>query len=57
MARSIPLITRMATALGLALVLGFLAVRLKLPALMGYRLAGVLIGPHAVGLAVRKASN
>jgi tetratricopeptide (TPR) repeat protein len=46
---SLPLITTVATAFGLALVLGFLAVRIKLPALVGYLLAGVLIGPFTPG--------
>jgi monovalent cation:H+ antiporter-2, CPA2 family len=46
---SIPLITTIAAALGLALVLGFVAVRLKLPALVGYLLAGILIGPATPG--------
>src|SRR3954471_11184655 len=49
MPHSIPLITTIATALGAALLLGFLAVRLKLPALVGYLLAGVLIGPFTPG--------
>jgi CPA2 family monovalent cation:H+ antiporter-2 len=49
MPHSIPLITTLASALGLALVLGFLAVRFKLPALVGYLLAGVLIGPFTPG--------
>jgi CPA2 family monovalent cation:H+ antiporter-2 len=44
-----PLIVTLAAALGLALLLGFAAVRLKLPALVGYLLAGVLIGPHTPG--------
>jgi CPA2 family monovalent cation:H+ antiporter-2 len=44
-----PLIVTLAAALGLALVLGFVAARLKLPALVGYLLAGVLIGPHTPG--------
>jgi monovalent cation:H+ antiporter-2, CPA2 family len=43
---SMPLIVTLAAALGLALVLGFVASRLKLPALVGYLLAGVLIGLH-----------
>ncbi|HET9228821.1 MAG TPA: YbaL family putative K(+) efflux transporter [Thermoanaerobaculia bacterium] len=45
-----PLITTIATALGLALVLGFLAARLKLPALVGYLLAGIIIGPATPGI-------
>ncbi|WP_295428730.1 YbaL family putative K(+) efflux transporter [uncultured Thiodictyon sp.] len=49
MSHSLPLVTTIATALGLALVLGFLAVRLKLPTLVGYLLAGVLIGPFTPG--------
>ncbi|MBC7919270.1 MAG: Kef family K(+) transporter [Rhodoferax sp.] len=49
MLHSTPLITTIASALGLALVFGFLAVRLKLPALVGYLLAGILIGPFTPG--------
>jgi len=44
-----PLITTMAAALGLALVLGMAAVKLRLPALVGYLLAGVAIGPFTPG--------
>jgi len=46
---SVPLITTIAVAFGLALILGLLASRLKLPALAGYLLAGVIIGPHTPG--------
>ncbi len=49
MPHSFPLITTLAAALGLALVLGFVAARLKLPALVGYLLAGVVIGPATPG--------
>ena len=49
MPHSVSLITTIAAGLGLALVLGFVAVRLKLPALVGYLLAGVLIGPSTPG--------
>lgn len=49
MLHSLPLITTIATALGLALVLGFIAVRIRLPALVGYLVAGVLIGPYTPG--------
>ncbi len=55
MLHHVPLITTIATALGLALVLGFLAVRLKLPALVGYLLAGVLIGPFTPGFVADSA--
>ena len=46
---AMPLIVTMAVALGLALVLGFGATKLRLPALVGYLVAGVLIGPHTPG--------
>ena len=49
MDHNLPLITTIAAALGLALVLGFVAARLKLPALVGYLLAGVIIGPFTPG--------
>lgn len=44
-----PLIVTLATALGLALLLGFVAARLRLPALVGYLVAGMVIGPHSPG--------
>jgi CPA2 family monovalent cation:H+ antiporter-2 len=43
------LITTIAAALGLALIMGFIAARLKLPALVGYLIAGILIGPATPG--------
>jgi len=43
------LITTIAAALGFGLVFGMLAVRLKLPALVGYLVAGILIGPATPG--------
>jgi CPA2 family monovalent cation:H+ antiporter-2 len=43
------LITTLAAALGLALALGFLAAHLKLPPLVGYLVAGILIGPGTPG--------
>jgi CPA2 family monovalent cation:H+ antiporter-2 len=43
------LITTLAAGFGLALALGFLATRLKLPALVGYLLAGIVIGPGTPG--------
>ncbi len=49
MPHSIPLITTLATALGMALILGFIASKLKLPVLVGYMLAGVIIGPFSPG--------
>ncbi|MCC5791153.1 MAG: Kef family K(+) transporter [Legionellaceae bacterium] len=49
MEHNLPLITTIAIALGLALVMGFIAVRLRLPALVGYLVAGILIGPFTPG--------
>jgi monovalent cation:H+ antiporter-2, CPA2 family len=49
MPHSVSLINTIAAGLGLALVLGFLAVRMRLPALVGYLLAGVIIGPFTPG--------
>ena len=43
------LITTIAAAFGLAMVFGFLAARLRLPPLVGYLLAGIVIGPHTRG--------
>jgi CPA2 family monovalent cation:H+ antiporter-2 len=45
----ISLITTLAAGFGLALILGFIAARLKLPALVGYLLAGIAIGPATPG--------
>jgi CPA2 family monovalent cation:H+ antiporter-2 len=49
MDHSIPLITTLAAAFGLALIFGFVAARLQLPALVGYLLAGIVIGPATPG--------
>ncbi|MGE4240596.1 YbaL family putative K(+) efflux transporter [Ramlibacter sp.] len=49
MNHSVPLITTLAAGFGLALLLGFVAARLKLPALVGYLVAGILIGPSTPG--------
>ena len=49
MPHDVPLITTLAAGFGLALILGFAAARLRLPALLGYLLAGVIIGPGTPG--------
>jgi monovalent cation:H+ antiporter-2, CPA2 family len=46
---SVTLITTIAAALGLALIMGFIAARLKLPPLVGYLIAGIIIGPATPG--------
>jgi CPA2 family monovalent cation:H+ antiporter-2 len=45
----VTLISTIAAALGLAMVFGFVAARLKLPPLAGYLLAGIVIGPNTRG--------
>jgi CPA2 family monovalent cation:H+ antiporter-2 len=49
MPHSVSLISTIAVGLGLALIFGFIAARLKLPSLVGYLLAGVIIGPFTPG--------
>lgn len=49
MVHNITLITTIAASLGLALIMGLIASRLKLPALVGYLLAGILLGPSTPG--------
>src|SRR6185503_1419746 len=49
MPHSVTLISTIAAALGLALLMGLIAVRLKLPALVGYLIAGIIIGPATPG--------
>ena len=49
MPHDVPLITTIAAALGLALIMGFIATRLRLPALVGYLIAGIIIGPATPG--------
>lgn len=49
MAHSLALISTISAGLGFALIFGFIAVRLKLPTLVGYLLAGIVIGPATPG--------
>lgn len=49
MDHNISLITTLAAGFGIALILGFIAERLKVPALVGYLLAGIIIGPATPG--------
>ena len=53
MPHGISLITTLAAAFGLALILGFLAVKVRLPALVGYLIAGMIIGPATPGFVDR----
>jgi CPA2 family monovalent cation:H+ antiporter-2 len=43
------LIATVAAGLGLAFLFGLIAVRLRLPPIVGYLLAGVAVGPHSPG--------
>ncbi len=49
MPHAVSLITTLAAGFGLALIFGFIAARLGLPALVGYLLAGIAIGPATPG--------
>lgn len=49
MPHNISLITTIAAALGFGLIFGMLAVRLRMPALVGYIVAGIIIGPATPG--------
>jgi len=50
MPHEVGLITILAAGFGLALILGFIVQRFGLPTLVGYLLAGIIIGPHTPGL-------
>lgn len=50
MPHELNLITTIAAGLGIAMVLGFLAARLRLPPLVGYLLAGIVVGPYTPGM-------
>lgn len=49
MEHNLSLITTIAAGFSVALILGFIAERVKLPALVGYLVAGILIGPATPG--------
>jgi CPA2 family monovalent cation:H+ antiporter-2 len=49
MPHDVSLISTIAAGFGLALIFGFFAARLKLPPLVGYLLAGIVIGPATPG--------
>ncbi|MDR2877646.1 MAG: cation:proton antiporter, partial [Chromatiales bacterium] len=50
MAHNISLITTIAGGLGLALIFGFIAERIKMPALVGYLFAGIVLSPNTPGI-------
>ena len=50
-----PLIATIVAGLGLAFIFGAIAHRLKAPPLVGYLLAGILVGPHTPGFVADQA--
>lgn len=50
MKASYPLIETIVVSIVAAFILGFIAKRFKLPSILGYLIAGVLIGPHTPGV-------
>jgi CPA2 family monovalent cation:H+ antiporter-2 len=49
MLESYPIVTTLVISLAIAFLLGFLANRLRLPTILGYLVAGVIIGPNTPG--------
>lgn len=49
MEHNISLISTIAAGFGLALIFGFIAERIRMPALVGYLFAGILLGPYTPG--------
>lgn len=49
MDHNVSLITTISAGFGIALILGFAAERIKVPALVGYLIAGIIIGPATPG--------
>lgn len=45
----LPLVSTLATGLSLAFILGLIAVKLRIPPIVGYLLAGIMIGPNTPG--------
>ncbi|MDR3056394.1 MAG: Kef family K(+) transporter [Zoogloeaceae bacterium] len=49
MEHNLPLITTITAGFGIALMLGFIAERLRFSAIVGYLVAGIIIGPYTPG--------
>ncbi len=49
MDHNVSVITTIASGFSVALILGFIAERIKIPALVGYLVAGIIIGPATPG--------
>ncbi len=48
----LPLVSTIAVGLSMAFVCGYIATKLRLPPLVGYIIAGILVGPHTPGFLV-----
>lgn len=48
----LPLVSTIAVGLSMAFVCGYVATKLRLPPLVGYIIAGILVGPHTPGFLV-----
>ncbi len=48
-AHDLPLVSTIAVGLSVAFIFGLIATRLRIPPIVGYLLAGVLVGPHTPG--------
>lgn len=55
MPHDMPLIATIVAGLGLAFVFGAIANRFRMPPLVGYLLAGILVGPHTPGFVADQA--
>ena len=55
MPHATPLISTIVAGLVLAFILGAIANRLKMPPLVGYLVAGILVGPHTPGYVADQA--
>ncbi|TGK87671.1 Kef family K(+) transporter [Leptospira noumeaensis] len=49
MPHEVNLISTVAVGLGLAMILGFISIRLRMPPLVGYLIAGIIVGPYVPG--------
>jgi CPA2 family monovalent cation:H+ antiporter-2 len=48
-AHDLPLVSTIAVGLSVAFIFGLIAARLRIPPIVGYLLAGVMVGPHTPG--------
>ena len=47
--QELPLVTTIAAGIGMAFICGFVATKLRLSPLVGYIIAGIIVGPHSPG--------